>query len=147
MIKKLLYSLFTYNDNLIKSMKITTKTLDETLLLLKNESDFGSGEYTRKNLSVTEEKLIVRALIKLEKDGYAYSEKTVPNNELSKNYYISFDGLLALENAPLVWKDKPYQYKKAKEIFRIIWSVIKVVAVISNGLFILYFTYLTYLKG
>jgi len=128
-------------------MKITTKTLDEALLFLKDESVFGSEDYSRKNRSDLEANLIVRALSKLEKDGFAYSEKTVKDNNSSTRYFISFDGLLALENAPLFWKNQPYEYLNAKEKFHVIWSLIKVLAIILNGLIVLVFTYLTYIKS
>jgi len=90
--------------------------LDKALLLLKNESAFGPIGFNRPNLSDIERKLLIRAFYKLEKDGFAYSEKRENGNNTSHRFYISFDGLLVLEEYPPKWKNRPYRWAANKKL-------------------------------
>lgn len=135
-------------------LKITIETLDNTLFILKEVSVFGSLNYSFPKYSETENELFIRACNKLEKDGFVYSKTTSAVNKTTskfnntvKRYFISMDGLLALETAPLYWRNKPYRYSKFKESLNTTWTVTKTVAVIVNAVVILIFTYLTYIKN
>lgn len=120
-------------------LKIATQTLDIALLILKKESVFGGKVSQKSNYSETDRKLIARAWQKLEKDAFVYSTKS----DNGVRYFISMDGLLAIENAPWPWKNKPYQYARFKERINIAWTVAKTLAIILNSIALLAFSYLT----
>jgi len=124
----------------------TVDFLDKALLFLKNESAFGPGDYKRPVFPEVEKKLLVRAFYKLEKDGFAYSEKTENGGNTSHRFFISFDGLLALENCPAKWENRPYRWTATKENIDSTWTVVKTVGIIINAIVILLFTYLTYIN-
>lgn len=124
---------------------MTIDFLDKALLYIKNQASFTSTKSDIPEFTEQENKLLVRAFYKLEKDGYVYTNKKADEkgNE-SVRFYISFDGLLALENGPLIWKNRPYRWNANKRTINTIWNVVKIIAVIINAIIILIFTYLTY---
>lgn len=72
---------------------------------MKNHSSFVQTSEEIQEFTQEENKLLVRAFYKLEKDGYVYSNKKVDDKGNKRvTFYISFDGLLALENGPLFGK-------------------------------------------
>ena len=123
-------------------MKATLEFLDKTLLSIKDESVFRSEDYIKEKRSDKEVQLYLRTWHKLEKDGFVYYK----NTDTSTRIYISFEGLLALENTPFFFKNKPYQYLKFKMTSNDVWNFFKILAVGANALFILFFIYLTYIK-
>jgi len=124
----------------------TVDFLDKALLFLKNESAFGLVDYKRPVFPEVEKKLLVRAFYKLEKDGFAYSEKKESDGNTSQRFFISFDGLLALESCPTKWKNRPYRWSAIKENIDSTWTVTKTIGIIINAIVILLFTYLTYIN-
>jgi len=133
-------------ENPLNNIKPSTDFLDKALLMLKEESPFGPTDYVRPRYSSEEKKLLRRAFYKLEKDGYAFSEKTTSPNLTDIRFYISYDGLLALEDCPSRWQNRPYTWASHKKNQDAIWTVAKTAAVAINALVVLYFTYLTYMK-
>jgi hypothetical protein len=125
---------------------MTTEFLDRALLYIKNESSFSETKTDLEEFTKDENKLLVRAFYKLEKDGYVYSSSSESSGNTSVRFFISFDGLLALENTPKLWKNRPYRYNKFKQSLNTFWTVTKIIAVIINALAILVFTWLTYIK-
>lgn len=126
---------------------MTIDFLDKALLYIKNKSAFIATKSNIPEFTEQENKLLVRAFHKLEKDGYVYSKETTPTNTHTiTTFYISFDGLLALESSPFIWKNRPYRWNANKQILNTIWTIAKIIAIIINALIILIFTYLTYYK-
>lgn len=124
---------------------ITIDFLDKALLYIKNQATFVQTKSDVPEFTPAENKLLVRAFYKLEKDGYVYSDTKIDDKgNKSVRFYISFDGLLALENSPFIWKNRPYRWNANKQRLNTIWTVVKIVAIIINALIILIFTYLTY---
>ncbi|MFD1184566.1 hypothetical protein, partial [Pontibacter rugosus] len=81
-----------------EKIKITTVDfLDKALLFLKNESAFGAGDYKRPVFPEVEKKLLVRAFYKLEKDGFAYSEKKESGGNTSQRLFkFHLDNFLSM---------------------------------------------------
>ena len=126
---------------------MTIDFLDKALLYLKEKGPFAESKSNLPEFTEKENDLLTRAFYRLEKDGYVYSNTRISSSgNKSVTFFISFDGLLALENCPFIWEDRPYKWKSAKEKIAIIWSIVKIVAVVVNALAVLLFTYLTYKK-
>lgn len=124
---------------------MTIDFLDKALLYIKTQASFMPSKSGVPEFTPDENKLLVRAFYKLEKDGYVYTDtRTDDKGNKRVTFYISFDGLLALENSPLIWKNKPYRWNKSKQVLNTIWTAAKIIAIIINALIILIFTYLTY---
>ncbi len=119
--------------------------LRQGIIAHKNQSSFKATKSYVSDFTAQENKLLVRAFYKLEKDGYVYTNTKVDDKGNQRTtFYISFDGLLALENSPFIWKNKPYRWNANKQILNTIWTIAKIIAIIINALIILIFTYLTY---
>lgn len=121
--------------------------LDTALNVLKSYGPFedeGSREFIDTGI---DKKIIVRAWKHLEKDGLAYSTHVV-NSETNSatKYFISFDGLLAIEDCPAYYKGRPYKWKAVRRNLGQLWKLCSIIAVIINALIIMVFTYLTYIK-
>ncbi len=77
---------------------MTIDFLDKALLHIKNQSSFTATKSDVSDFTAQENKLLVRAFYKLEKDGYVYTNTKVDDKGNQRTtFYISFDGLLALE--------------------------------------------------
>ncbi len=126
---------------------MTIDFLDKALLHIKNQASFIPTKSDAPEFTAQENKLLVRAFYKLEKDGYVYTDAKVDDKGNKRvTFYISFDGLLALENSPFIWRNRPYRWNANKQILNTIWTVAKFIAIIINALIIIIFTYLTYWK-
>ncbi len=119
--------------------------LDTTLLLIKQNS-----KYSEENVEIPKEYFKEHypiAMRHLEKDGYIRVETNQKDQgTLGITAYITFAGLLALENNPFIWKNKPYRWNKIKGIITISWTVAKMIMVALNAVIILYLTYLSVKK-
>jgi len=120
-----------------------TTILDTSINVLKSYGPFADKISNKHKITNIDKKLIARGWIQLEKDGFAYSKV----NGNSTRYFISFDGLLALENCPMIYAGRPYKWKAIKVRLNTIWRVISIVAIIFNALVILLFTYWTYIDS
>jgi len=126
---------------------MTIDFLDRALFYMKQRTSFISTKSDVPEFTPEENKLLVRALYKLEKDGYIYTNTNSDDKGNKRvTFFISFDGLLALENSPFFWKNKPYRWQGFRQKLKVVWSITKIVAVIINAIIILVFTYLTYIK-
>lgn len=130
-----------------KRKQSVVTVLDTSLNVLKSFGPFAddsSRSFVDDDLDKT---AIARAWKQLEKDGYVYSEETITDpHKKSVRYFITFDGLLAIENCPFFLQGKPYRWKVVKTNLNLFWKVICIMAVILNAIIILIFTYLTYIK-
>lgn len=127
---------------------MTIDFLDKALCYIANHASFTPTKFFIPEFTKPENELLVRAFYKLEKDGYVYSKTTKDDKGNERvTFYISFDGLLALENSPFLWKNRPYQWKKKKQALNTACNVTKIVAIVINSLIVMYFTYLTYYKS
>ena len=126
-------------------MEITIDFLDRALLYIKQNSSFSKTKVDVPEFSKDENKLLPRAFYKLEKDGYVYKEVNVTDNDKHQTvrFYISFDGLLALENSPFHWKNRPYRWNKIKGIINTTWKIVKIMIIVLNAIAILYLMYLS----
>jgi hypothetical protein len=121
--------------------------LDIALNKLKSYSIFEDERSQRIGASEIDAKVVARGWKKLVTDGYAYMELREPTPvQSSERYFISFDGLLALADAPFPYKGKPYQWQRAKLRLRRWWSVLSTIAILINAIAVLLFTFLTYSK-
>ncbi len=124
---------------------MTVDFLDKALLYIRTQASFVPTKSDVPEFTPDENKLLVRALYKLEKDGYVYLDTNVDDKANKRViFYISFDGLLALENSPFIWKNRPYRWNANKQKLNTIWAITKIIAIIINALTVLIFTYLTY---
>lgn len=127
---------------------ITIDFLDKALLFIREKRVFTPSQKIWEEFSEQENKILVRAMYKLEKDGYVYTQPArftahgASVNE-STTFFISFDGLLALENTPFISRNKPYKWKRIKGIINTIWEIAKIIMIVLNALAIIYFSYLT----
>lgn len=121
--------------------------LDIALNELKYQGPFDDGIPEKLVNTGVDKKIIARAWKHLEKDGLVYSNHT-KNSETSSTirYYMSFEGLLAIENCPIFYKSRPYKWKSAKATLGLIWRLCSIIAIIINALIIIIFTYLTFIK-
>ena len=123
----------------------TIDFLDKALLYIKSQVSFIPTRSEIPEFTPDENKLLPRAFYKLEKDGYVYTDtKTDEKGNKSVRFYISFDGLLALESSSLIWKNRPYRWNKNKQVLTAVWTAAKIIAITINAIIILIFTYLTY---
>jgi hypothetical protein len=126
---------------------MTIDFLDKALMYIKNQASFIPTKSDVPEFTEQENRLLVRAFYKLEKDGYVYTDTKVDDKgNKTVRFYISFDGLLALENNPFFWKNRPYRWNANKKKLDTIWTVAKIIAIIINAIIIIVFTYLTYYK-
>jgi hypothetical protein len=124
-----------------------TEILDTSLNVLKSYGPFKDLHSSRFNEVGLDPLIIARAWKKLEKDGFAYVKETeVKPNNTSIRFYITFDGVLAIENCPLLFKGRPYRWQATKNKLEFLWKIVSLLAIVINGLVILAFAYLTYIK-
>jgi hypothetical protein len=122
---------------------MTINFLDRALLYIKTQASFTPTKSEVPEFTQQENRLLVRALYKLEKDGYVYTNTRVDEKgNKSVTFFISFDGLLALERSPIFWKNRPYRWGKNKELLTTIWRVAKIILIVLNSLAILYLMWL-----
>lgn len=125
-----------------------TEIMDISLNVLKSHGPFADQHCERFNKIVIAPILVARAWEKLERDGLAYKTEaeSFPNSK-SIRYYITLDGVMAIENCPILFKGKPYKWKAAQKYITASSKVTVVIAVVINALIVLLFTYLTYIHG
>jgi len=94
---------------------------------------------------------LISMLDKLTKDGYVSKKpimKTISkageiiNRERKAYYIISFEGILALEEAPFNFNKKPYKWNQIKNNANTIWTVLKIIMIALNAVAIIILTYL-----
>jgi len=121
--------------------------LDIALNELKDSGPFADQSSQKLKDSEIDKKLIARAWLHLEKDGFAYSEnkQQTPNHSTTR-VYITLEGILAIENCPSIYKGRPYRWKVVKANLTTVWKLMSLIAIIINALIIIIFTYLTYIK-
>ena len=94
-------------------------------------------------------------LSKLFKDGYVTKyqedipirvEGEVLDIQHKVSYLISFEGILFLEAAPRLLKNRPYNWQNKMTLLRTSWIVAKTIAIIANAVIIILLTYLTLKK-
>lgn len=128
-------------------MDVTIALLDKALLFLKSQDCFIPEIDKTQEFSEVEKKFLDRVFYKLYADGYAHlSEHKVTDKQSIASYSISFDGLLALENSPFMWKNQPYRWNANKIKLNVSWMVAKIIVVAANALIILMLSYLTYCR-
>ncbi|CAM3555669.1 MULTISPECIES: hypothetical protein [Elizabethkingia] len=121
--------------------------LDRALNYLSDCNSYFESKDDIEEFTEQENEVLPKAYDHLVKDGYAYSrKKTSKSGFETETFYISFEGLLALETAPKLYKRKPYKWRKVKNDLNTIWSIVKICAVLINAIVILVFTYLTYMN-
>jgi hypothetical protein len=58
-----------------------------------------------------------------------------------KTFFIAIKGLLALDDCPSIYKNRPYQWKSTRQRLAASWNVVKFFYVVVNALIGLLFTY------
>jgi len=124
-----------------------TDLMDVSLNKLKADGPFADEHSTMFKDIEIDPTLVVRAWEQLITDGYVYSKtQEVSKNETSIRFYITLEGVIAIESCPFFLKGRPYKWKVVQSYISIAWKVTTVVAVLANALIVLIFTYLTYIK-
>lgn len=121
--------------------------LDTALNTLKNMGPFADEVSPKDCRHALAPFVLVKAWDQLERDGFVYSTRKVKDNgDSDVRYFISINGLLALENCPIWFRNRPYKWKAAKEKLGFYWKIACIIAVLINAIVVLAFTYLTYIK-
>ena len=95
---------------------------------------------------------ILAILQKLAKDGYITIEEQTTRNvsplgvsqvvSERDGYFISFDGILFVENKSFIWQHRPYKWKQIKGIIKTIWEIAKIIIIVLNSVAILWLMYM-----
>lgn len=62
-------------------------------------------------------------------------------------YYMKFDGWIALEGTPFLFRNKPFKYISFKENLITIWKIVKIIGIILNATAIIYIGILSLKKN
>jgi len=124
-----------------------TDLMDVSLNVLKADGPFADEHCTKFKSLKVEPKLVARAWEQLIKDGFVFSQQQEhgPHHKTTR-YYISLDGVIAIESCPFFLKGRPYKWKAVQNYLSLAWKVITVIAILLNAVIVLVFTYLTYIK-
>jgi hypothetical protein len=106
--------------------------LDRTLLQAKRDTTTTTAHGTRV-MSEKEIELIEKAFYKLQKDGFIQPE--------TSESHITFNGLLALEECPWPYRNRPYRWAKAKQNIKLYWEIGKVIVITLNAVLLLIFAF------
>jgi len=130
--------------------------LDAVLLYLYNNRKYCYIQEIHKAMEPILAIPIIEILViinKLAKDGYITIEEhiirspdpvTQEMKEVSRRdgYFISFEGILFVENKSLIWQHRPYKWKQIKGIIKTIWEIVKIIIVVLNSVAILWLMYM-----
>lgn len=94
---------------------MTIEFLDRALLHIQQKASFSKSIVPVPGFTKEENELLVRACYKFEKDGYVYSKEFVLTDDGKHRrvrFYISFDGMMFIQQGGYAEQQRKDQYKK-----------------------------------